>query len=298
MKRPAFQFYPADWRNNANLRRCSWAARGIWIEVMGLFHDSDEYGILRWPLKEMAQALGAPLAIIRELAEKGVMKGCDKGECDAYVYVPRSGRKNGEPVTLVSTQAGPIWYSSRMVRDEHVRTLRGEGTRFSDGKDEAPKPSPKGGLGEAPKQTPMSYQSDGPTSTSSPSVLKPSCTNVQLVGSDASNGPGECPHQEIIALYKQHLPTLTVPRIWDEARQKPLRAQWQKLSKANGISKGYGTRDEGLAFWGKYFRFVASDTTLPDGFPRENGSRWYPDLPWLIKPENFKKVVEGNYARE
>jgi hypothetical protein len=29
MKRPAFQFYPSDWRNNANLRRCSPAARGV-----------------------------------------------------------------------------------------------------------------------------------------------------------------------------------------------------------------------------------------------------------------------------
>jgi hypothetical protein len=130
MKRPAFQFYPDNWRNNSNLRRCSWPARGAWIEVMCLMHDADEYGALPWSLKEIAQALGCPLSLLRELATKGVMKGCDEGECEAYIYTPRSGRKVGAPVTLVAKRAGPFWYSSRMVRDEYVRAHAGAATRF------------------------------------------------------------------------------------------------------------------------------------------------------------------------
>src|SRR4051812_26611792 len=100
MKRPAFQFYPADWRNNANLRRCSWEARGVWIEVMGLMHDSDCYGLLRWPLREIAQAIGAPAKLLQELAVKGVLKGADSGQIETFVYTPRSGRKDGDPVAL------------------------------------------------------------------------------------------------------------------------------------------------------------------------------------------------------
>lgn len=145
MKRPSFQFYPGDWRQNANLRRCSPAARGVWMDVMCLMHDSDEYGLLRWPLKEIAQAAGASMTHVRELADKGVLKGADKGECVAYIYTPRSGRKDGTPVTLIPTQAGPIWYSSRMVKDEYVRTIRGE----SGGSGESPKHAPKPPLGEA-----------------------------------------------------------------------------------------------------------------------------------------------------
>lgn len=159
MRRPSFQFYPADWRNNANLRRCSWEARGVWVEVMGLMHDSDIYGVLHWPLKEIAQALGAPVKLVQELASKGVMKGRDKGLAEAFVYTPRSGRKDGEPVVLVASQDGPIWYSSRMVKDEYLRSVRGEQTRFGDDTKDQPKVAPKAPIGAT--------SSDGSTSSSS-----------------------------------------------------------------------------------------------------------------------------------
>lgn len=165
MKRPSFQFYPADWRNNAKLRRCSWAARGAWIELLGLLHDSDNYGVLRWPLKQIAQALGCPLKLLNELVECGVLYGTEKGECEPFVYTPRSGRKNGLPVELLPAQQGPVWFSPRMVRDEYVRTVRGESTRFNE--DQNPKnPSPKGGLGAGKGEAPSGRQGDGATSSS------------------------------------------------------------------------------------------------------------------------------------
>lgn len=46
MKRPAFQFYPADWRNDAALRLCSLAARGLWWEMICLMHMAEPYGHL------------------------------------------------------------------------------------------------------------------------------------------------------------------------------------------------------------------------------------------------------------
>lgn len=179
MKRPSFQFYPADWRNNAKLRRCSWEARGVWIELLGLLHDSDNYGVLSWPLKEIAQALGAPLKALKELVDKGVLYGTDKGECEPFVYTPRSGRKNGEPVALVPAQQGPVWFSPRMVRDEYVRTVRGESTRFSE--DQTPKnPSPKGGLGASNGAAPSQRQGDGSTSSSTSTTTAPIGASVEV----------------------------------------------------------------------------------------------------------------------
>ncbi|NVO06461.1 MAG: hypothetical protein HXX19_11270 [Rhodoferax sp.] len=149
MRRPSFQFYPADWRNNANLGRCSLAARGAWLDVMCVLHDSDEYGIVRWPLKDLANSAKVPMAQLRELVEKEVLKGADKGgQAKAYIYTPRSGRKDGKPVTLVPDQEGPVWYSSRMVKDEYVRTIRGENTRFGDESGEASNHSPKPPFGD------------------------------------------------------------------------------------------------------------------------------------------------------
>lgn len=158
-KRPAFQFYPGDWRKNAKLRRCSPAARGVWMDVLCLFHDAEEYGLLRWPLKDIANAAGASSAHVRELVDKGVLKGADR-DAPAYVYRPKHAGKLGEPATLVIHDGGPVWYSSRMVRDEWVRQKRGEGTRF-DTANQPPNRSPKGGIGE-----PLG---DGPSSSSSPS---------------------------------------------------------------------------------------------------------------------------------
>lgn len=166
LRRPSFQFYPGDWTGNSNLRRCTHAERGAWLDIMCLMHDQEEYGVLRWTMKEIAQAAGCSLSLLKGLASKGVLKGHDKELAEAYVYTPRSGRKNGEPVTLIPTQAGPIWYSSRMVKDEHVRTNRGEISRFSVGKDDASKGAPERASNPSPKPP----FGDGSSSSSSSSI--------------------------------------------------------------------------------------------------------------------------------
>lgn len=162
MKRPSFQFYPADWRGNAKLRRCTHAERGIWIEVMCLLHDAEEYGALRWPLADIALAVGCKVHDLAKLRGKGVLKGADAGEqCEAFRYTPRHAGKAGTPVTLIEGQAGPVWYSSRMVTDEHNRKLRGASTRFT----EAAGASPK----VVPIPPPMPPFGDGASSTSTSS---------------------------------------------------------------------------------------------------------------------------------
>lgn len=131
MRRPSLQFYPGDWQANPKLRRCSHAEKGIWLDVICILHDQDEYGVIRWPLKDLALAVHAKPAALQKLVDKGVLKGTDSGECEPFIYVPRHARKDGEPVTLISKQVGPIWYSSRMVRDEYVRNTAGASTRFT-----------------------------------------------------------------------------------------------------------------------------------------------------------------------
>lgn len=158
MKRPAFQFYPADWRGNANLRRCSEAARGAWMDILCVLHDSDEYGVVRWPLAELARAAGVALKLAKELATKLVLKGADSGAVK-FEYTPRHAGKDGEPVTLVEGD-GPIWFSSRMVKDEWVRKRRGGDTQFTT-ENQPPKQAPKPTIGER--------VGDGPSSSTSSS---------------------------------------------------------------------------------------------------------------------------------
>lgn len=134
---------------------------------MCLLHDQEQYGVSTWPLKEIAQAVGCPVAKLKSLVSKGILKGADTGAiCDAFQYTPRSGRKSGPTIDLVPAQPGPLWYSSRMIIDEHKRLARGD-------QNDAPKVSPKppfgDDIGAAPNTTPSSYAGVSPAAPSSSS---------------------------------------------------------------------------------------------------------------------------------
>ena len=74
-RKPWLKFYPADWRADPSLRACSYAARGLWIDLIALMHDATEYGHLlvngEAPApKKLARMLGAEeKEIVRLLAE-------------------------------------------------------------------------------------------------------------------------------------------------------------------------------------------------------------------------------------
>jgi hypothetical protein len=185
VKRPSFQWYPADWKNNAKLRRCTFAQRGVWVEIIGLMHASDEYGVLRWTLKEIANAIGCKLKDVQELHDKGVLKGANPGErCAAYVFTPNHAGKFGAPVILVAEQDGPIWFSSRMLVDEYKRTARSPKPTIGETPKPTPKPTPKGGIGEGLGDHPTPHHSRARASSSSSS--SPSGGSNESSGSETS----------------------------------------------------------------------------------------------------------------
>ncbi|MBW7566282.1 hypothetical protein KIF53_09505 [Chromobacterium subtsugae] len=182
MKRPSFQFYPADWLGNSNLRRCTHAEKGVWMDIMCLMHDSEEYGILRWSLKEIAQAVGCKLADLKSLQAKGVLKGSDTLLDEALTYTPVSGRRKGPMVTLIDITKGPLWYSSRMVIDEHKRMAR-SGTEGSPS--DAPKPPFGEDIGDAPNPSPSRAR---PRAGGRPSSSTSSSLSQEPSGSFAREG--------------------------------------------------------------------------------------------------------------
>lgn len=88
LNRPWMKFYPADWRADELLGMCSLAARGLWIEMIGIMHTADPYGHLlvhgRPPTDTQLAALArCPLDQIRgllhELESAGVYSRTRKG---------------------------------------------------------------------------------------------------------------------------------------------------------------------------------------------------------------------------
>jgi len=108
VKRPAFQFYPADYRKDPALASCSLAARGLWVELLCVMHESDCYGVLvvngrAMDGKQIARLVGeSPATVSKLLAEL-------------------------EAAGVPSRNADGALYSRRMVKDEEVRQRRAEG---------------------------------------------------------------------------------------------------------------------------------------------------------------------------
>lgn len=46
MGSPWLKFYPTDWQADTALRFCSIAARGLWVEMLCVMHNSEQYGHL------------------------------------------------------------------------------------------------------------------------------------------------------------------------------------------------------------------------------------------------------------
>lgn len=94
----------------------------------------------------------------------------------------------------------------------------------------------------------------------------------------------DCPHDEIIALYHEHLPTCPRIRQWTEARRGHLRTRWREDAKR-----------QSLDYWRRFFAHVAGSPFLTGRVAKDGKAPFFASLDWLVKPENFAKVIEGRY---
>ncbi len=107
-----------------------------------------------------------------------------------------------------------------------------------------------------------------------------------------------CPHRQILALYAKHLPNLPQPKpeLWEGQRAKDLTARWRwLLTKTKQSGERYATTEaEGLDWFDRFFGYVAQSDFLSG----RSGVWTSCDLGWLVKAENFAKVVQGNYENK
>lgn len=120
-----------------------------------------------------------------------------------------------------------------------------------------------------------------------------------LPGSDAgasvvaSGSLPTCPHKEIIAAYAEVLPELPQPRMWGSARQTNLANRWKwVISDLKKRGKPYSKQD-GIEYFRRMFAYVAKSNLLMG-----RSGKWSADLGWIVKAENFTKIIEGNYENK
>ena len=104
-----------------------------------------------------------------------------------------------------------------------------------------------------------------------------------------------CPHDNLIELFGEHLPTLPQPKkeLWEGKNAEAMRARWKWVmtaKKKNG-DRYATTKDEAIAWFARFFGHVAVSEFLSG-----RNDKWTScDLGWFMKADNFAKVVSGNY---
>lgn len=104
---PSFPFYPSDWKADNELQSCSLEARGLWIEMMGIMHNSSRYGYLEINNKKPS--------------DKAIAKLVGSDSVEEYQKVLQELMVAGVPRTEENTG---IIFCKRMVKDNELRELR------------------------------------------------------------------------------------------------------------------------------------------------------------------------------
>jgi hypothetical protein len=93
-----------------------------------------------------------------------------------------------------------------------------------------------------------------------------------------------CPHQQIIDLYHQALPTAIRVREWTPARAQALRTRWREKPQR-----------QNLEWWERFFGYIAESEFLTGRTQSAGRKPFEIDLEWICQSKNFVKIIEGKF---
>jgi hypothetical protein len=96
------------------------------------------------------------------------------------------------------------------------------------------------------------------------------------------------PYSQVLALWRDILPELPQPRDIDGSRKQHFAARWD-----SGMKSESGLSSDTVAFWKGLFNYIRKSDFLMGN----NDRNWKPNFDWVIKKENFKKLLEENYHK-
>lgn len=98
----------------------------------------------------------------------------------------------------------------------------------------------------------------------------------------------DCPHEEIVEAYHRELPACHRVEVWDDRRRALLRSRWREDRTRQSVE-----------WWVGLFRYIANDCPFLVGATETSRGRdpFVANLEWIIRPTNFVKIIEGQYAR-
>ena len=270
VKRPSFQFYPADWRSDSSLQVCSLRARGLWVEILCLLHelgqqDGSRYGYLELrgnPLKpsHLCRLVGVELQTLSELLEELELAGVFSRDQDGVLYSRRFAR-DGE-VKQIRSKAGSKGGIKTQAKAKQTA------------KQTAKQNSSKGAPARAAR-VPVGAHAEVEVEEEEEENIK---EDMQKEKTSSSN---------IVELYHKLCPSL--PRVLQISthRKKAIKARARDFESKNA-------KEHGLNFK-KLFEMAEASDFLTGRAKCDPGRAFCADLSWLLNPENSIKTLEGKY---
>lgn len=143
-----------------------------------------------------------------------------------------------------------------------------------------------------PNANPMPTQCD-PNANQEPRTKNQLKTNTNVVittppSLKTKDGIPDCPHQKILAAYKQSIPELPFPKDWSGLRASALKSRWVWVMKNGKLAEP--TEDCGVEYFKRLFDYIAQSDFLMG-----RAGNFSATLDWICKNDNFLKIIEGKY---
>lgn len=132
----------------------------------------------------------------------------------------------------------------------------------------------------SPSPSPSPNPNPSPNTDIGVSKDTPCRTENDSTGNDKEKFP-PCPYQKILFLYHEKLPEM-----------KPLNLDEWTATQKGWIRKIWNAKKErqSLEWWSNFFEGISH---MP--FLMGQVKDWKADLLWIVKPENFSKIIQGKY---
>jgi len=132
MRNPWIKFYPTDWRGEACLRVCSLGARGLWMEMLTVMHESVPRGSLTMngkpmTIRQLSALVGAPgdevENLLCELRDAGVFSEDEDGTIFSR-RMRRDEKKEIQDKANGQLGGNPYLRQGTVAKEERVRRFR------------------------------------------------------------------------------------------------------------------------------------------------------------------------------
>lgn len=258
-----FELYPGDYLRDTS--RLGLVDHGAYLRLMMAYYSEEQ------PLPADYADLYTIVAAINAADKAAVRKVADR-----YFPVGDDGQRHNNRADEEIVKA-----------QKRIQTARENGAK---NKGKANPPANPAGM---PPGTQRDTQSDTQRLTHSGEALHtPHAKDQKLptpdgVGVAGKPAPPGCPHSEIVAAYHEILPELARVRDWTPDRQAFLRSRWREKAERQTVE-----------WWREFFKYVRTCPFLMgEGATTADRDPFCADLEWLVRPKNFRKVIEGKYER-